>query len=109
MNISAHSIAKPKSSRLVLSVRILTWLALSLFIIVSCFAPHGITVSWDEYFMGFGPIILVDFAALTGFVVCRLKGRTISFMYPLISLGVIVGVWYVTWFELRLRWWKVFP
>ena len=109
MNTSTSSIVKSEGIWAVRSVRILTWLAVALFMVVFLFAPRGITVPWDLYLIGFAPIILVDFASLIGFVVCRLKGRRISVAYPLISLGVVVGVWYVTWFELRLRWWEVFP
>jgi hypothetical protein len=106
--MSTNSIAKREISRADLLVRFFTWLAVALFMIVFPLAPRGITVPWNMYLLGFGPIIIVDLASTIGFVVCRLKRRTISFAYLFMSLGVAVGVWYVTWFELRLRWFEVF-
>jgi hypothetical protein len=106
--MSTNSIARREISWAAPLVRILTWLAVALFMVVFLLAPRGITVPWNVYLAGFGPIIIVDLASMIGFVVCRLKRRTISFAYLFISLGVIVGVWYVTWFELRLRWYEVF-
>ncbi len=58
--------------------------------------------------MFFGPVITVALAAIIGFIFCRLTQRKISFAYLLISLAVLAGVWYVTWFELRLRWYEIF-
>jgi hypothetical protein len=101
-------IAKPKSSRTVTSVRILTWLAVALFLPAFLLMPMGITVFWSVYFMLFGPVIAVDLAAIVGFISCRLKRQKISFAYLLISLAVLVAVWYVTWFQLRLEWYYVF-
>jgi hypothetical protein len=99
-----NPIVVPKRDRTVLTVRILTWVAVALFLFVYIFAPRGITVPWDFYFILFGPVILVDASALLGFILCRCRGRTVSPAYALISLSVAVGVWYVTWCELRLRW-----
>jgi len=107
MSTSTDMIAKPKSSRGVLAVRILTWLAVVLVIVEP--VPMGFTISWSMYFLLFGPVIVVDLAAIVGFIICRLKRRKILFAYLLMSLAVMVGVWYVTWFQLRLRWWEVFP
>jgi hypothetical protein len=83
-------------------------MAVVVFLIVFLIAPRGITVPWDFYFILFGPLLLLDVSALLGFAFCRLKGHSVSFAYPLISIAVAVGVWYVTWFELRLRWHFVF-
>ena len=106
MSTSIDTVAKPKSSRGVLLVRILTWLAVVLSLVQPI--PMGFTISWSMYFMLFSPVIVVDLAALVGFIICRLKRRKISFAYLLLSLAVIVWVWYVTWFELRLRWYEIF-
>jgi hypothetical protein len=102
MSTSTDKIAKPKSSRGVLAVKILTWLALVLVVVEP--VPMGFTISWSMYYLLFGPVIAVDLAAIVGFIICRSKRREISFVYLLMSLAVMVGVWYVTWFELRLRW-----
>jgi hypothetical protein len=107
MTTSAELITKPQSNRGVLSIRILTWVAVALFLIAFLLVPRGITVFWSMYFLFLGPVIAVDLAAIIGFVICRLMRRRISFAYLLISLAVMVGVWYVTWFELRLRWYEV--
>jgi hypothetical protein len=108
MSASSDMIAKPKSDRGILSVRILTWVAVALFFPAFLLVPMGITVFWSVYFMLFGPVIAVDLAAIIGFTICRLTGRKISFAYLLISLAVLAAVWYVTWFQLRLRWYEVF-
>lgn len=107
MSVSADLTAKPKS-RLVKSVRILTWLAVALFLIGYFLVPRGITVFWSVYLVLFGPVIAVDLIAIIGFVVCRVTGRHISFVYLLMSLMILAAVLYVTWFELRLRWYEVF-
>jgi hypothetical protein len=107
MSTSADLIANPQSNRGILSVRILTWLAVALFLIAFLLVPRGITVFWSVYLLFLGPVIAVDLAAILGFAICRLMGRRISFAYLLISLAVMVGVWYVTWFELRLRWYEI--
>jgi hypothetical protein len=97
----------PRSNRPVLWVRILTWLAVVFFLIAFLLVPRGITVFWSVYLLFFGPVIAVALSALTGFVVCRLKHRQVSLVYLLILLAVLGGVWYVTWFELRLRWYEI--
>jgi hypothetical protein len=107
MSTSINLIAKPKN-RAVTSVRIFTWLAVALFLTAFLLVPRGITVFWSLYLLLFGPVIAVDLAAIVSFVVCRLTRRKISFAYFLISLAVMAGVWYITWFELRLRWYEVF-
>jgi len=99
-----HAATEPRRNRPILTVRILTWLAVALFLVVFLIVPRGITVPWDFYFILFGPIIFVDVSALLGYVFCRLRRYPVSFAYPFISLAVLVGVLYVTWFELRLRW-----
>ena len=60
--------AKPKSDRLALFVRILTWLAVALFFATLLVVPRGITVFWSTYILLFGPAILVDLVAVVGFV-----------------------------------------
>jgi hypothetical protein len=107
MSASTDSITKPKD-RAVKSVRILTWLAVALFLIAYFLVPMGITVFWSVYLIFFGPVITVDLAAIIGFVVCRITRRQISFVYLLMSLVILAAVWYVTWFELRLRWYEIF-
>ena len=107
MSISADLIANSKGNRGILSVRILTWLAVALFLIAFLLVPRGITVFWSVYLLFLGPVIAVDLVAILGFAICRLMGRRISFAYLLISLAVMVGVWYVTSFELRLRWYQI--
>lgn|SRR5690348_1218222 len=107
MDIAADTIAKPKNKRGVLFVRILTWLALILFVAADLLVPRGITVFWSTYLLLFGPAILLDFAAVVGFVVCRLAHRKISYAYLLMCLAVMASVWYVTWFDLRLQWYKL--
>ncbi len=101
-------IAKAKSDRGILSVRILTWVAVALFLPAFLLVPTGITVFWGVYFIFFGPVIAVDLAAIVGFIVCRFTRRKIWFAYLLISLAALAAVWYVTWFQLRLRWYEVF-
>src|SRR5947208_2601321 len=107
MSTSADLAAKPQSNRGILCVRILTWLAVVLFLIAFLLVPRGITLFWSVYLLFFGPVIAIDLAAIIGFVVCRLMWQRISLAYLLISLAVIGGVWYVTWFDLRLRWYEV--
>src|SRR6185312_4205279 len=104
---SVHEITKSKGWP-VKSVRILTWFAVVLFLATYVLAPRGITVFWDVYFILFGPAIVVDLAAIFGFISCRIGRRKISFAYLFISLAILIAVWYVTWFELRLRWYEVF-
>src|SRR6185312_15509363 len=103
MNTPADIVPKPKSNRGVLSVRIFTWLAVALFFIADLLLPRGITVFWSTYCLFFGPVIIVGLAAIISFLFCILMRRKISFAYLLISLAVMGGVWYVTWYELRLR------
>ena len=107
MSTLADSITKPKAWAVTL-VRVLTWLAVVLFLIAYFLVPMGITVFWSIYFMIFGPVIAVDLAALVCFIACRIARRQISFAYLLMSLAILVAVWYVTWFQLRLRWYEVF-
>ena len=108
MSTSTNSVAKPRSRRLLVSARILAWLAVALFLIAFALVPQGITVFWSSYLLLFGPVIVVDLAAVVGFIACCLMRQKISFAYFLMSLAVMVGVWYVTWFVLRLRWYEVF-
>jgi hypothetical protein len=108
MNTPADLTAVPQNDRAILSVRILTWVGAALFLPAFLLVPRGITVFWSTYLLFFGPAIAVDFAAIVGFMVCRLSHRQVSFAYLMISLAVLGGVWYVTWFELRLRWYEIF-
>jgi hypothetical protein len=107
MSAPTNLTAKPKD-RAVTSVRILTWLAVALFLIAYFVVPMGITVFWSVYLLLFGPVIVVDVAAIVGFIICRVMRRRISLAYLLMLLVVLAGVWYLTWFELRLRWYEVF-
>src|SRR5690242_9848073 len=106
---TCDSTAVPRSKRSVLSVRILTWLSVALFLIARLLVPRGITVFWSTYLLFFGPVIVVDLAAMIGFVVCRCMHRQVSFAYLFMALAVLAAVWYVTWFELRLRWYEILP
>lgn len=107
MKPAPEPVASSRTTWAGLSVRILTWVATVLFTALFALAPRGITVPWDEYLMVFGPVVLIDLAAILGFLACRVRHRPVSFAYLLMSLGVIVGIWYLTWFELRLRWYEV--
>jgi len=89
-------------------VRFLTWLAVALFLVALLLIPRGITVFWPEYLLIYGTVIVVDFAAIVSFGVCRFLRRRISFAYLLISSAVMAAVCYDTWFDLRLRWYEVF-
>ena len=95
---------KSKKNRAVTTVRILAWLAVGLFLVVLPIFPRGITMSWSGYLTLFTPIILVDVAALIAFAYFRSKRFSVSPAYALMSVAVIVGVCYITLFELRLRW-----
>ncbi len=105
--MSSH-VAEPRNGRIIPAARILAWLAVALFLFVYLLAPRGITVFWDFYIILFGPIVVVALSALVLFIICRLKGHSISVAYALMSVAVIVGIFYVTWFELRLRWYLIF-
>jgi hypothetical protein len=74
-------VAKPKSRRVFASVRIITWLAMALFLVAFTLVPQGITVPWNAYFLLFGPVIVVDLTAIVGFIFCRLTRQKISFAY----------------------------
>jgi len=104
---SADLNTKSKSSA-ARSVRILTWVAVMLFLVAYFLVPRGITDFWNVYLIFFGPVVAVDLAAIIGFVACRIRRRLISFVYLFISSAILIAVWYVTWFELRLRWYEVF-
>jgi hypothetical protein len=95
------------SHRAITAVRILTWLAVGLYFIVYFIVPRGITVFWSLYLILFTPIVAANLSALIAFVYCRVRRYPISVAYALISVAVFVGVWYTTWFELRLRWYEV--
>jgi hypothetical protein len=98
----------PKKSRAVTAVRVLTWVAVVLFLVVLLIVPRGITLPWSLYFILFTPIVATDLSALFVFVYCRVRRQAVSPAYALMSVAVILGVWYITWFELRLRWYEVF-
>ena len=102
------SATEPKKSRAVTTVRILTWLAVALFLVVLLIVPRGITVPWSLYCILFTPIIATDLSALFAFGYCRVRRHAVSPAYALMAVAVILGVWYITWFELRLRWYEVF-
>jgi hypothetical protein len=105
--MSSYPAIEPKTNRAVTTVRILTWLTVSLFLVVLLIVPRGITVPWGLYFILFVPIMAADFSALFAFAYCRVRGHAVSPAYALMSVAVLVGVWYITWFELRLRWYEV--
>src|SRR5690242_3035812 len=94
---------EPKRNWAILAVRTLTWLSVGLFLGVAVIAPTGVTVPWTLYFILFGPVVAFDVSALIVFAFCRLHHQAVSFAYPLISLGVLTGVWFITWSVLRLR------
>jgi hypothetical protein len=100
-------IAQPKRDWCIQSVRILAWLSVALFLAAFVLAPRGITVFWSSYILLFGPVIIVALSGIVGFVICQFLRRRISFAYLFILLAVMAGVWYVTWFELRLRWYEL--
>jgi hypothetical protein len=103
-----HTVEKPNNDQGILAVRIITWIAVVLFLAAFQLIPRGITVFWSGYLLFYGPVIVVDLVAIVGFVICRLNRRRISFAYLLISLVLMAVVWYDTWFNLRLRWYEVF-
>ena len=107
MSTSADTIAGAKSNRGILAVRVLSWSAVALFLVAFVLVPRGVTVFWSVYLLFFGPVIVIDLAAIVGFVLCISMRRKISFAYLLISVAVMAGVGYVTWFELRLRWYEI--
>jgi len=86
------------------TVRILTWIAVELFFLVFLLAPTGITVSWGFYLVLFSPIIVIDISALIAFGYCKARRHPISLAYPALCIAVLLGVAYLTLFELRLRW-----
>ena len=96
------------ANRGVLPVRILTWLAVGLFLIVFLLMPRGITVFWSMYLLFYGPVIAISLIAAGGFSFCRFTGRKISVAYLLITLAVLIGVFCDTWFGLRLRWYEFY-
>lgn len=108
MSTAADIIAGDRSGRGVLPVRILAWLAVGLFLIVFLLMPRGITVFWSVYLMFYGPVIAISLIAVVGFSVCRFTGRKISVAYLLIALAVLAGVFYDTWFGIRLRWYEFY-
>lgn len=79
-----------------------------LFLAAILMIPRGITVFWSVYLLFYGPVILVDLAAIIGFISCRAMRRRVSVAYLLISVVLMVAVSYDTWFNLRLRWYEVF-
>ena len=103
-----HPSTEQKTSRAVTAVRMLTWLAVALFLVVLLTVPRSITVPWSLYFILFAPIIVTDISALFAFVYCRVRRLPVSPAYALMSVVVILGVCYMTWFELWLRWDDVF-
>ena len=108
MSASTNTNAEDRCSRGVLPVRILTWLAVALFLIVFLLMPRGITVFWSVYLLFYGPVIGISLVAGVGFAVCRLTGQKISVAYLLIALAVVIGVFCDTWFGLRLRWYELY-
>lgn len=105
MSVSTDIVLKPKRNWGVLLVRILTWLSVIYALLMPI--PVGFTISWDAYYLLFGPVVALDLAAIIGFIVCRVRRQKISFVYILMALAVLVGLWYVTYFELRLRWYEI--
>jgi len=101
-------IAESKSSRAAFAVRILTRWTVVLFFVAFLLVPRGITLPWNGYCLFFGPVVIAGLGAIIAFVVCRVMRQKISVVYLFVSLAVMVGVWYVTWYELRLRWYEVF-
>jgi hypothetical protein len=106
--VSSDSAKGSKKSRAVTSAKILTWLAVALLLIVLLIVPRGITVPWEVYLALFSPVVVTDLSALILFAYCRFRRQAISPAYALMTVAVIVGVWYTTWFQLRLRWFEVF-
>ncbi len=104
LKMSPNPPIAPPKSRVVRTVRILTELAVTLFVVVLFIVPRGITVPWGYYLVLFAPVILVDVSALAVFAYCRLRRLSVSPVYAVICIAVIAGVYYLTWFELRLRW-----
>ena len=78
------------------------------FFAVAFLAPGGITVPWSDYFVMFGPMAVFALAALTGFAVVKCKGGSISWFHVVAPLGVLSGIYTMTWYVLRLRWHLVF-
>src|SRR4051812_12326323 len=87
--MAAPPATEPKKNRAIRTVRILTWLAVTLFLVVLAIMPRGITVFWNVYFILFGPVILVDASALFAFVFCSQRGHRVSHAYAFMSLAVI--------------------
>ena len=109
MSASANTISEHRCNRVVLLVRILTWLVVALFLLVFLLLmPRGITVFSSAYLVLYGPVIGICLVAAGGFATCRLTGRSISVVYLLIALMVLVGVFCDTWFGIRLRWYELY-
>ena len=72
------------------------------------FSPYGVTVPWESYFETYGVLFAVALVSLIGFIVVRVGGQKISFVYAVVTVAIILWVLYVTWFVLRLRWFLIF-
>jgi len=82
MTTSVDRPSGPKGNRGTLSVKILVWSAVVLFFLAFLLAPRGVTVFWSAYLLFFGPVIVVDLAAIVGFVVCVSIWRRIFLSIP---------------------------
>lgn len=102
--MSTQPAIETRKSPAVRTVRVLTWIAVALFFIAFLIVPTGITVPWGLYLILFSPIIVTDASALIAFGYCRSRHHAISFAYAALCIGVLLGVAYLTLFELRLRW-----
>ena len=63
---------------------------------------------WGAYFILYGPAILFSLAGLFAFAYAKYRGAAVSWSYFLAPMIVLVGVYIMTWFVLRLRWYLVF-
>ena len=108
MSILPGTVQARNSDHGVLPVKILAWVAVCLFLAAFLMIPRGITVFWSVYLLFYGPVILVDLAAILGFIRCHAMRRRVSIACLWISVVLLVAVSCDTWFHLRLRWYEVF-
>ena len=75
-------------------VKITTRAAAIYFVVLFFLVPVGVTIPWDSYLDTFGTVFIVALAALISFVVCRVRGRTLSLVYAFVTFAIDLWILY---------------
>ena len=88
-------------------VKIASLVTLVAFVILVFIIPTGISLFWSYYFILVGPVFSMAVITVVAFELTRFKGQPVSYFYLISPMITFLGIFCLTGFVLRLRWYEL--